>query len=300
MDTRPRIVVGAYPTYVGAPELVAGIIADLADNSDVGGLELPWSGTVSVPDGCPGHWRHVVTCIPGTMGRLGQDPAYGLASPDADGRRQALADLRGVRDEVERLGTVRAVEIHSAPTRTAHGPAFGESLAEVTEWDWGTTTLVVEHCDRWREAATVQKGFLSYEAELAVVTGLTGRTPVRMGINWGRSVIESEAVTTPEAQAAAAATVDRLGALMFSSVSNRVTAFGAAWLDAHLAPADTSSAEPGTLLTEAHLRRCLRAAGPSYEGIVGIKVGVKPETLTAAQRAARLLEVVALVVEAAT
>ena len=213
--------------------------------------------------------------------------------------RHDVADLAEVRDGVARLnGRIRAVEVHSAPRRSGTAEALAASLAELAAWHWCGATLVVEHCDAWRDDDTAQKGFLPFADELDVVAAVDGQTPVRIGINWARSVIESHDPAAPERQLEAAVARGLLGALMFSSVSDRPTAFGPAWLDAHLAPADTTGAEPGTLLTEARLRRCVQALGPAFDGVLGVKVGLKPDTLAAADRVSRLLEVVALVVEA--
>lgn len=298
-DGSRLITVGAYPVYVGDPALVAPVVTGLADSTDVGGLELPWQAAGLIPEGAPDHWRHTVTCIPATMTRLGADPVYGLASADAEGRRRAVAELAEVRDGVARLGgRIRAVEVHSAPRRSGTAEALAASLAELAAWHWCGATLVVEHCDAWRDDDTAQKGFLPFADELDVVAAVDGQTPVRIGINWARSVIESHDPAAPERQLEAAVARGLLGALMFSSVSDRPTAFGPAWLDAHLAPADTTGAEPGTLLTEARLRRCVQALSPAFDGVLGVKVGLKPDTLAAADRVSRLLEVVALVVEA--
>ncbi len=294
MAASRSLTVGAYPTYAAAPALADAIIAGLAESDRIGGLELPWHGSVAVPAG-PSHWRHVVTLIPGTMARLADDPSYGLASPDPDGRRRALADLAHVRDEVAAAApAIRAVEVHSAPRGTASADACHASLTEAAGWDWSGAELVIEHCDAWRVADTVQKGFLPYDAELAVARTITAATPVRVGLNWARSVIETGDPATPEQQLAAAAPDGMLGALMFSPVSDRATAFGPAWLDAHLAPAGSTGAEPGTLLTVDHMRRCVQAAGPSYDGVLGFKVGLTPDSLTAAERVRRLLEIVAM------
>ncbi len=293
------VTLGAYPTYASDPSVAPAIIAGLADSPTIDGLELPWTGSLLVPAGCPSRWRHVVTCIPATMGRVASNASYGLASPDADGRAQALADLAEVRDEVSRLGTVVAVEVHSAPTRLASADAFAASLTEVAGWDWAGATLVVEHCDARRpDDGTVQKGFLPFADEMAVVASLAGSTPVRVGVNWARSVIESRDRTAPERQIDAAVDRGLMGALFFSSVSDRTTRFGPAWLDAHLAPAGTSAAEEGTLLERHHISACVRELGDSYDGVVGVKVGFRPPHLSPAERVGLLLETVQLVADA--
>ncbi len=66
-------------------------------------------------------WDVVLTTLPGTMGRMKEDPAFGLASTDEGGRGRALRFMDEARRAVERINArlgrlaVRAVEVHSAP-----------------------------------------------------------------------------------------------------------------------------------------------------------------------------------------
>ena len=96
-------VVGAYPMLPpddkdrrGAADLYAA----LADLGWVDGIELPFREALDAPEPwlaeqLSGRFTQcVITAIPGTMGRAGADPAFGLASPDDDGRSQALAYTR--------------------------------------------------------------------------------------------------------------------------------------------------------------------------------------------------------------
>lgn len=289
------LVIGAYPVYGASAEFAAACVAALAPRPDVSGLELPYGPAgIVIPDGCPEGWRHVVTCIGDTMVRMGADPLVGLASPDAVGRRTAVAVIAGLRDLVEAAGTIAAIEIHSGPREISSGAALAESLEEIVSWDWGTTRLLLEHCDRWRDDLPVQKGFLSVADELAALAMVGGK--VDLCINWARSVIESRDVATAAEHVAAAAAAGRLGGIMFSSVADADSAYGAAWADAHLPPAGTGAAGDASLLTEELVRQTLAAAGESLAGaIVGLKIGVQPADRPTEERIGHLLETVDLI-----
>lgn len=283
------LIVGAYPLYQTAPDPTA-IVAALAASEPVGGLEVPFlDGRIAIPPGAPADWEYVVTMIPVTMGRLGSDPRFGLASPDSDGRRAAVAGVRDLFDAVQ-YGTagIRAVELQSAPTRTAGRDAFAESLAEITAWDWGSRTRVlVEHQDAWTDAHPVQKGFLSLADELdaaeAAGAGIT--------INWARSVIESRDPATGLDHVRQAAARGLLAGVIFSSVSDRDNELGLAWADMHAAPAGTSAAPAGSLLDAASIAECVAAAGGAW---IGYKVNLPGGASTDA-RIAALLETASLI-----
>lgn len=294
--TGAGMIVGAYPVYLGSADDAAVVVEALAPRADVSGFELPYApaGTF-VPAGCPDHWRHVVTCIGNTMARLHDDPMAGLASPDPEARRASVRVLADVRDQVARLeGRVRAVEVHSAPTRFASPVAFADSLAELADWDWLGAELLIEHCDQWRDDHAVEKGFLSAADELEVAAGLGGR--VRFSVNWARSVIETREVGVAAEQVAAAARAGLLGGVIFSSVADSDTLYGPAWIDAHLPPFGTGGSVPSSLLTADLVRETLAAAGDALaDAIVGLKIGIQPLAAPIEVRVEQLLEVVELV-----
>ena len=253
-------------------------------------------------------WRRVVlTCIPGTMGIMGESPHFGLASEDRAGRAAAVEFVSGVAEKVARVNTalhraafgvgaapegqsagrVTAVEIHSAPTQggDAKGSAarLKESLLELLAVDWSGARLVVEHCDAFVEAHPPQKGFLSLEQELEALT-LTetqqtwldgmGQPQPGIAINWARSVLETRDAATSVAHVRAAAAAGVLCGLMFSGCTDdegakgEIAAAYGAWTDSHM-PAEGTV--PGSLLTEAAVRECLAAAAD----VRGVYIGVK-------------------------
>lgn len=289
------LIVGAYPVIGASAEAASACVAALAERDDVGGLEIPYAASgIVVPSGCPDRWRHVVTCIGDTVQRMTADPMVGLASPDREGRASAVRVIADLRDQVEALGSVAAVEIHSGPQRIATATAFAESLAEIGGWDWGDVRLLVEHCDAWRDDRSVEKGFLSLDDELAVLAGLDGRFD--MCVNWARSVIETREARTGADHVRTISAAGRLGGVMFSSVSDADSVYGGAWVDAHLPPADSSGGVPSSLLTARLVRETLAAAGDALSGsLVGLKIGVQPADQPTATRVGHLLDAVDLI-----
>ncbi len=290
-------VIGAYAVYgSGTPEETAALVAGLADAGICDGLEVPFSnGAVSVPSGVPASWRHVVTMIPGTMMTMAGDPGFGLAAT-GEGRQAALDMARTCRDQVAARSDILAVEIHSAPRRTASADAFAESLAELAGWDWGGASLVVEHCDAWTSEHAVEKGFLTAEAELDAIASLgSTATPVRFGVNWARSVIETRDAATGAEHVRLASERGLLGGLMFSSVASEDSAYGGAWVDAHVPPRGVAGTPESSLLGADEIAATWAAATLADGGFAGLKVGLQPATLSPAERVQRLVATAKLV-----
>ncbi len=322
---RTHLIAGAYPAVPPADpwsrhdeERFWSRLTEGAGEVGLGGLELPWlDGSVHAYDEewylgrLPPSWVHVVTMIPDTMKTASADPTCGLASLDEAGRRRAVDRARSLRDHLETLAQqrggpfARSVEVHSAPRRATlddpeggSGEAFVRSLTELGAWDWSGAGLVVEHCDATRPGRDSAKGFLSIAAEIAAVRSLPGGlpTPVSVGVNWGRSVIEGHDRGTAVEHVRAAAGEGRLSTLLFSGAAQ-----GAAvdtWADVHLPP-DTVDA--ASLLRAADIADCLAAAGgPGSVPTLGVKVRAAPGPRTPEQRADDVVRSVVVVVEAST
>lgn len=293
------LIVGAYAAQPS--ELREQFYQGLGALPSIRGLELPYGpyGGGGWPAGAPRGWSAVVTAIPGTMQRLGGSPTFGLASPDTAGRREALEFAAGVREFVVKLEdeghVVEAVELHSAPHPGASGPMFRESLKEVLDWDWGSTRVLVEHCDAPRAGSRPEKGFLAFAEEVDVLHSLQSDAagPVRLVINWARSVIETRNARTAEEHIAQARAAGVLAGVIFSGCSPVETEFGYPWIDAHLPPVEVNGAPPSSLLDRGHMARCLAAAGPVP--ILGFKIGLPPVGLTAMQRVDRIRQMCTLV-----
>ncbi|MCU1349821.1 MAG: hypothetical protein JWO56_2851 [Acidobacteria bacterium] len=289
----PRFFVAAYASApfspVGDRSLQTELLSELRRHDSVRGLEHPYVGPPSAEDvgWLAGQmrfdWELVLTSIPGVMQRLAQMPAFGLASVDEQWRSEALRFMEGMRDTIEVLNAalgrqaVVAVQIHSAPSMVAPGAhgsadAFARSLSELALWDWRGASLVVEHCDSFRDGVEPQKGFLSIDDELAALER-SGSTALGMTLNWGRSGIEGHSVDRPAEHARAAGT--RLRGLMFSgAVGNGASRYGA-WRDTHAPLGPSAGArfvEPDSLLTEETVQRFVDAADLGAVSYVGVKL----------------------------
>lgn len=266
------IYVGAYPARVTSATLTPHI-HELAAVDDVGGFELPWESAASLSAMAqeisliaPGR-RVMVTDIGWTMSATARDPDIGLASRVEAGRRRAVEEARSLARTVQAVNTLSpnlicAVEIHSAP-QGGEDDALHRSLTELVAEDWGGAQLFLEHVDARRPDHAPAKGFLSLQAEVAVLRELN----LGLVVNWARSVIEHRSPTGALMHIHAARTAGVLRAVFFSGVASVDSRYGGAWADAHLPFAEV---EPVSLLTEAHARSAVVAAGTGV--ILGVKM----------------------------
>ena len=271
-------VVGAYPMLPPDDEDRSGAAALYAALGDLGwvdGIELPFREALDAPEPwlaeqLAGRFDQcVVTAIPGTMGRAGADPVFGLASPDDDGRAQALAYTRLLLEAVDRLHEaageqlVTRVELHSAPHHQATPEAFHTSLSELSE-DFASRGLgmIVEHCDAAGGVGPSEKAFLTLAQEIAACRD----TAALITVNWGRSVIETHDPSTPESHVHELVEAGLLGGVMISGAGPEETQWAWAWADAHLPLAEH---EPTSWLTPQRVAATMRAADGAqvYEGL---------------------------------
>jgi hypothetical protein len=292
--SQPTVLIGAYA--LGRPTDADAWHRGLA-TLEVDGLEHPLppedgpgTDAAALAAWLPERWELLVTCIPTVMTRLGQDPAYGLASGDEDGRAAALADVRRALGLAVRLADlsgrkrVVAVEIHSAPgPRGGSIDAFARSLDELARAERADAGLVVEHCDALVEGQVPAKGFFSLHDELTAVGRALGGAPdacLSVGLNWGRSAIEGRSVALPAEHAKAAAATDLLSTVVLSGATGAESAWGAPWADAHIPPhgADPAlAASSASLLGPVEAAAFLAAAGPVP--VVAAKVAPRPRDL---------------------
>ena len=311
-----RLVLGAYALFAGVSvDDLRGAYRSLAELTMIGALEIPLAdvlgenaGLGTMRGGLPGvvadKWDLVITCVPTVMGRLGPEPAYGLASVHPDGRAAAVADVRKAlevaRVTAQRSGRrrVRAIEVLSAPRRAAASPAaFRRSLEELLAVDAAGAVLAVEHCDATRPGRRPEKGFLELGEELATIEAIDD---VRLGlsVNWGRSAIEGRSARTPPEQVALVARAGRLAGLMFSGASDVAGTWGQPWADGHIAPrgaGPTPSAWAESLLGVGEITETVAAAAGVQPGFLGVKVTAGPARTSVAERlviARRSLEMV--------
>ena len=138
----PSFVVGAYASLPQGREAQETYYDLLGEQPWIEGTELPFPGDLAdttdriwLAGHLPKRWRgNTVTVIPGTMQHVWKDPNFGLASPDEDGRKVALAFMKQLREALADFAQWRAsqdvkfIEIHSAPTRIASRDAMAASL----------------------------------------------------------------------------------------------------------------------------------------------------------------------------
>jgi hypothetical protein len=178
------------------PEGEAAFYAGLAGLERAGAIEIQFNGKIHSHDedflleqltGCCKGWDCVLTCVGGTMERLGTNPLFGLASDDETGRQAAIAFAREALAAVGRLNKTRgnrviAVQVHSAPNGgnaikaggSSSQASFALSLKELLQWDWQGAKVVVEHCDAYVPA--MQNGLPSSKGFLMLVRFLSFMT----------------------------------------------------------------------------------------------------------------------------
>lgn len=285
-------------------DLEAAVFDGLA-RMGLAGLELPYYGRLHAHDDAwlidrlRPEWRFVLTLLPGTMSRAAENPRFGLASADADGRKRALEFAEQARRTVEHLHSylgypaVVAVSVHSAP-RLAGGPAkssleaFAGSLSDLRRRDWRGAELLVEHCDAAGTGQAPDKGFLRLEDEVAALKLSAGATPARVLINWGRSALETRSPEGPREHIRRAREADLLAGLFFSGVTPEHPEWGA-WKDSH---APLSTVCPASLLTPEAVKESLRDAGDV--SCLGVKVQPLPASLDAPARLAMIRDMLDL------
>lgn len=292
-----RYFVGAYAITPAAARDEETLYDGLKSMAQVCGLEVPFTGALHRSDEkwllrtVRRDWDFVVTLIPGVMGTLQQNKAFGLASTDESGRQAAIAQARDALAAVARLNdavgrkAVVAVEVQSAPSRgpaggTGDGEALARSLAEIAAWDWHGARIVIEHCDAARPGHPQHKGFLTIEDELAAIARANGaaRRPIGVNINWGRSVLETHGVDTAIAHVEAARRAGALAGIMFSGCSGADTPYGV-WQDTHMPHAPAAGLKHGaasSLMTGHEIARTMKAAGDATLDFVGAKIAIRP------------------------
>lgn len=294
-----RVHLGAYaasPCHTAWDPAAETAYYDGLKRLGLAGLEHPyWNRLHRFDDGwfldnLHPDWTIVLTTLPGVMDRLKEDPAFGLASADGDGRARALDHLEGARRVITHLHkflgrrVVKAVEIHSAPRLGSGAKAslerFGESLSSLRARDWDGATLLVEHCDAFVPSQAPDKGFLRIEDEAVAVRSSSGTTPIQLLINWGRSAIETRSAEGPLAHIRRAVQAESLGGLFFSGATPSHPLYGD-WRDSH-APFDV--VVPESLLTSEQATLALKEAGDVP--FLGLKMQALPKSLSVAERLA--------------
>lgn len=302
--------VGAYassPCTSGwDPKLESEFYNELKKDDKIKGLEHPFLGqSLHAHDddwflqNIDPKWRFVFTCVPGTMGALGQNPAFGIASDDEAGREQAVSFLSRARDAIAKLNdhagkqVVTAIEIQTAPNQSKASSSTAslvKTLETILEWDWQGARVVIEHCDTLVAGQKPSKGFLTAQQELEAIKQVNESKGSNLGlvVNWGRSVIESRSESGALEHIQLAKEAGVLAGLMFSGVSSVETPYGE-WADTHMPAEKSESVAIGaanSLMTEEQIHLCVQAAGAKELDILGIKLGIRPKDESIANRVA--------------
>ncbi|MEP6559855.1 MAG: DUF4862 family protein [Nakamurella sp.] len=295
-----KLIVGAYPAQPPGHADRAAFYSELAEETSIRGLELPYrqDGGEPWPAGAHTDWTAVITAIPGTMQKMGRDPYFGLASSDPTGRAAALSYAADIRDYAESLTAdghrVEAIELHSAPLAHGSAEALTASLHEILSWNWHDAAITIEHCDAPAAGREPEKGFLPLAAEIEIVRELReAGHQTGLIVNWGRSVIQGHHTQTAVDHINAAQQAGVLSGVMFSGCSPQETELGYPWIDAHLPAREIQDAPQSSLLDQHQIRRSLNAAGTPP--IIGFKVAVTATAVTAAERARRIRHMCGLV-----
>jgi len=298
-NTTPFRVVGAYAAQPEAETERHAFFEAVLAMPTVDGLEISWRSATWAADE---PWllaseaaragRHVMTLVGAEAGAAGTDPTVGIASPDPEGRKRAVALIREAcrSAAVLRAGGVRieAVELHAYPSvpesdAATAARALERSLDEISTWDWGGAEIIVEHCDARGGVGPARKGLLPLDVELAAIgTRPAGGARVGAAINWGRSAIEEHDAGAPVRHIMRARTAGLLRGVMLSGAADRDGRYGPAWSDVHPPLRDD---EPASAMDVAAVRAALDAAGgePLF---VGVKVAVRDPDTTPARRLA--------------
>ena len=271
----PEIIVSAHATMPRERGDQESFYAGLAERDLATALEIPYADSIHEDPAwfatqVRGRFRHgVVTALPGTVRRLADDPAFGLASTDDQGRRAAVEWITEVRQAAEDLNqltgeeTVSFVHVHSAPGMRASADAFQRSLADLEADDRFRAEVVIEHCDAYSPIFPGDKRFLSLITELAVADDCG------FAISWGSSALEWQNPDRPRQHVEILAEAGRLRGLMFSGVAAIDTRWGRAWTDLQL---PLSIDEPASLMTPQRVTDCVSIAG---DGVAYLGARVK-------------------------
>jgi hypothetical protein len=307
------LIVGAYATspYRNEwhPQFESRLFSLLSAMPGLRGLEIPWFESLHQFDDnwllrhLRPHWDLVLNDIGSGLRGVAADSTYGLASRDRLGRMSALKMAAQLRDDVDSLNqaagrqAVIAVEFHSPPPQMSNSEALAESLAQIQGWDWGETSLLIEHCDALVSGHPPAVGYLSLTDELSAV--ISSGTDFGISINWGRSAIELRDPDRVLEHVAEARSAGLLRSIVFSGAASQDTEFGPSWVDAHLPPVASNTnkfGEPASLLTPGRMKSVLDTSG--HLDWIGLKIAARPVNLPLAGRIQLLSDSIRLINEA--
>lgn len=272
------------------------------------GLEIPFWGNTLHPfddkwflNNIKNSWENVITCVPGTMNRLQDDPYFGLASIKSKSRDEAIRFYKKVLGCVKTLKkkfgnrSVIAVQITTSPINELNEKKgmkkmLKESISEILSWDWHGTKILIEHCDAVnKNNIHPKKGFLQIDEEIDVVLQLNSKYDTDFGImlNWGRSVIEERSVNGIIKHIKKTIENNLLSGLVFSGTTDKNNNLYGAWSDLHMPPPKfkgTKFYEKESLMSYDNIKAALSLCDLGSLDYIGIKLHALPNNSTIEKR----------------
>lgn len=260
--------------------------------TDIRGLEIPFWGqnvhkfgndflfNILNPD-----WENVLTCVPGSVMSLPNNPKFGLASNDEEGRKLAVALHKRSNVFVHQINkftkhkSIIAVHLASAPSIPKQGvfsspEALYKSLQELTSWDWMGAKLNIEHCDETIIGKPFEKGFLSLIDEIEVIDSLSKEKKIGITLNWARSAIEGKNPNKVLDHIKMSKERNLLSGFIFSGTASNDEQYGS-WKDNHMPFANSFGVkfyEENSLLTELNIRNTITELNVKSLDYIGIKL----------------------------
>jgi len=292
-----KYIVGAYATApsLGSEDkiLERSFYEQLIESiPEIRGLEIPFFGkeihqfgSDFLLDIIDKNWENVLSCIPGSMSKLANNPKFGLASDDENGRAEAIAMHKKANQALHKMNeyyerqSVIAVQIATAPSTpveyvSSSADSLLKSMEEILSWDWEGAKIVIEHCDAAVGNTPFEKGFLTIEDEVKTLIELKDLHDVGMTINWARSAIEGRNTSKPIEHIKMALKNNILSGLMFSGVSDNDIQYGS-WKDTHMPFSKNENVqffEENSLLTQEEISNTLNIVDLDSVDYLGVKL----------------------------
>mgnify|MGYP006423456619 FL=1 len=292
-----KYIVGAYATApsLGSEDkiLERSFYEQLIESiPEIRGLEIPFFGkeihqfgSDFLLDIIDKNWENVLSCIPGSMSKLANNPKFGLASDDENGRAEAIAMHKKANQALHKMNeyyerqSVIAVQIATAPSTpveyvSSSADSLLKSMEEILSWDWEGAKIVIEHCDTAVDNIPFEKGFLTIEDEIKTLIELQDMHNVGITINWARSAIEGRNISKPLEHIEMALKNNILSGLIFSGVSDNDIQYGS-WKDTHMPFAqsfDVKFYEENSFLTYENIINTLKSLNVNDLDYLGIKL----------------------------
>ncbi len=317
-----KYIIGAYATAPSTvtwdKDLESQYYQQLKASDNIQGLEHPFVGKLHPFDddwflaNIDNNWQFIFTSIPGVMANLANDPHFGIASTDEDGRQAALEFYQQARQAILKLNqhigrqSVSYIKIHTAPkisTQISSSTlALKTSLKTMQSWDWYGAKLIIEHCDAHIPEQPAEKGFLNLADEIASVLSVNNElnSDIGISINWGRSAIETRSAKGPIEHIKMASQSKLLKGIIFSGASGEDTPYGQ-WRDSHMPPAKAFNIPHfanGSLLTIEQIERSLQQCNCDELAFIGAKISLSPNKATVLERISYIKSLLTLIEKA--